>query len=226
MLGSIVGFFKSNNDLPKASGWVPPELPAESYQQSIEIPELWVRILLEVDALTYAEELKKEREETTNKKNKKNKEKIMKKKTKKSEPHAVVRLSYVCRAWRDLSRSNDVWKVLSQKRWKTVRIKAKVRNWMKFYSRRYLIEKGMAPLKAHEISNCNSLEFEFECPMVLEELRSSRLQKQSERFCEKCKETVYVCSNEEEVIRHVAQQHCIAVDKVFVYTYHECHSRS
>jgi len=165
--------------------------PAEAYLKSLDIPEIWVRIFLEVDL----------------------QEVIAKKNTeKKPRPTAVLKLSEVCIAWRDIVYCNDVWKVLAQRRWREVKPKARIRNWMHFYARRYMAERQIAPLKPHAVENCTH-EFEYECPIVVELMSTPGDLKT--RFCNSCKETVYICKDQAEIEYHVAQEHCIAFDEVF-----------
>jgi len=86
--------------------------PVESYLRSVDIPELWVRIFLEVD---YEDYRQARIENKTNSRTKRR-------------PTAVLKLSEVCKVWRDVIYCNDVWKVLAQRRWRKVKPQARIRN--------------------------------------------------------------------------------------------------
>eukprot|EP01102_Stenamoeba_stenopodia_P014583 TRINITY_DN4862_c0_g1_i1.p1 TRINITY_DN4862_c0_g1~~TRINITY_DN4862_c0_g1_i1.p1 ORF type:complete len:408 (-),score=78.91 TRINITY_DN4862_c0_g1_i1:125-1348(-) len=204
LVESFYGLFSSKRSTVALSeGENSNQEPAQSYLESIDIPELWVRIFLEVDYGYYSAARKEKRKPVA---------------------REVLRLSEVCKAWRDVVYSNDVWKVLSQRRWKKVKLNARIQNWMKFYSRRYLSERKMAPLKAHAVSNCPSLEFEYECPIIVE-LMDANQRIPKERICLKCSETVYLCKNESEIEYHIAQNHCVSFDKYALSAdnYHRFH---
>jgi len=187
--------------------------PSEAYLRSIDIPELWVRIFLEVDLASHQAQAVDAKNETM---------KTKKKKQKKPRPNTVLKLSEVCKAWRDVVYCNDVWKVLAKRRWKEVKLKARIRNWKQFYARRYMAECQIAPLKSHAVQNCSTVEFEYECPIVVELMATPGNLKT--RFCDTCKETVYICKDEIEIEYHIAQKHCIAFDEVSILRI--CHSIS
>ena len=56
------------------------------------------------------------------------------------------------------------------------------------------------------IQNCN---FDFECPVNFLELQET--ENAHTRFCEQCKENVYLCGNLEELQAHSQAGHCVSL---------------
>lgn len=62
-----------------------------------------------------------------------------------------------------------------------------------------------------DIENCAS-DWEYKCPKRWESL--SVTSNPQERFCETCKETVYLCTTEDELSLRVGQRRCVAFDVI------------
>jgi len=65
------------------------------------------------------------------------------------------------------------------------------------------------PAATLDIENCAS-DWEYQCPKRWESL--STTSNPQERFCDTCKEIVYLCTTEEELGTRVAQRRCVAFD--------------
>jgi hypothetical protein len=60
-------------------------------------------------------------------------------------------LPLVCKRWRELAESNEVWKEVAKRHWPEVRTNARVRTWKTFVRRRRKLE----PLEGHPVENCS-----------------------------------------------------------------------
>lgn len=72
--------------------------------------------------------------------------------------------------------------------------------------------KGSKPTRARardsQLWNCENA-FEYKCPRAWESLATT--ESQSVRFCNECRQNVYLCESPEEFVRHGEQGHCVAV---------------
>mmetsp|Transcript_10838 Transcript_10838/g.13380 ORF Transcript_10838/g.13380 Transcript_10838/m.13380 type:complete len:420 (-) Transcript_10838:17-1276(-) len=119
---------------------------------------------------------------------------------------SVLQFRLVCKFWCTVADTNDIWSYYAKMRWPTVRISTRIRNWQRFFSNRYKAEVALLPIESHPIENC--YEFEFKCPLMMENLRP--LEGTTDTLvCEQCSNLVKVVTTMEEMEWECAQGNCI-----------------
>eukprot|EP00698_Gefionella_okellyi_P003410 TRINITY_DN13192_c0_g1_i1.p1 TRINITY_DN13192_c0_g1~~TRINITY_DN13192_c0_g1_i1.p1 ORF type:complete len:204 (-),score=12.95 TRINITY_DN13192_c0_g1_i1:177-746(-) len=127
-------------------------------------------------------------------------------------PKSTIRLAAVCRTWHELlvEDNSAFWKDYAKSRWVYVDEAIPIQNWLEWImARDQKIKqrpKTILDDLPHPIVNC--LEWKFKCPLLLEDLEDFGDSKS--RFCNSCKQNVYICENDEEVAMNVRAGHCVA----------------
>jgi len=130
-------------------------------------------------------------------------------------PRSLLNFVQLCKTYHTLSQgpayfTQPAWNAKVHETWSHVSSNVIITNWEKFYRKRYLAQKGYKPKspEPHPIENC--FQWEFKCPILLEEL--TRTGDQKIDFCNRCGENVYLVTTPEELAEKVAEKKCVAID--------------
>jgi hypothetical protein len=132
--------------------------------------------------------------------------------------YAAENPTQVCE-WRTLSKKmneaashNAVWKDLYMGLFPHQNANLKIKSWFKFYKRRVIAASktnsspfGGSPMI---IENCD---FEFECPLIFEQLKQKDPTKYEERHCNKCNKTVYQVYGEHQLKEYMQMGRCVTL---------------
>lgn len=117
----------------------------------------------------------------------------------------AVQLQLVSKRIKEAARDNEVWRHLFRRNWPTAYTDLKVKSWMSMYQARFHVARFDA-YDSHPIENC---EFEFQCPIMWEELITTN--NEAERFCDKCQKTVYEVSDTETLDKYARMGRCVSL---------------
>jgi hypothetical protein len=127
-------------------------------------------------------------------------------------PVETLEMRLVSKKFSKQALANQIWKSLFMQAWSLQNPNLKLRSWHNlFKSRKLSMRASQGPFApaSHPIENC---EFEFQCPLMWENLLDRR-QNQNERFCDKCQKMVYSVEDEATLRDHVSKGRCVSLVK-------------
>jgi hypothetical protein len=135
-------------------------------------------------------------------------------------PQQVCEFFQISKLVSALASNNKIWKTLFLRKYPLQNSKLKLKSWMTLYQRRLKTEERMKLERRrhvirkeyrgghHFIENCD---FEFECPLIFEDLFDKKIETNGEVLCNKCNKTVYEVKDKETLEKYVAMGRCVSM---------------